>query len=142
MKHFISMLVLSLVMMMNTGCQYVSTPIQPGEYGYTINGQTVRVAKVIQTSSGYDMQWHAVDKWMPVTGPTEVLGKKELGELVTGSIEHVQGLKSNEVTLLFVPREWSQVYLGTGGHKNTEFKCYTGYVWWNDPLGPSCLKKL
>jgi hypothetical protein len=141
MKRLISLSVLSLLVMM-TGCRYISTPIQAGEFGYTMNGITVKAAKVTQTSSGYDMQWNADNKWMPVTGPTVVLSKRELGQLVTGPVDRVQGLKSHELTLLFVPREWTQMHLGTGGLQNTEFKCYSGFVWWNGPLGPMCLAKL
>jgi hypothetical protein len=126
-----------------TGCRYMATPIQAGSYGYEINGSTVEVAKVIQTNRGWGMQWaDASGEWLPVTGPITVLNKSELGRLVSGPVDHVQGLQANEITLLFVPYSWTQVTPGHNGQPNSEFKCNTGYVWWGGPLGPICLKRM
>jgi len=136
-------LVASLVATAASGCRYMATHIEAGDYRYEINGSTVKVAKVMQTSRGWGMLWaDASGQWLPVTGPVTVLSKSQLGHLVTGPVDHVQGLQANEVTLLFVPYEWTQITLGHDGQKNSEFKCNTGYVWWGGPLGPVCLKRM
>jgi hypothetical protein len=125
---------------MSTGCHF-ATHAQAGDYAYEMNGQTIEVAKVTQTDSGFDMQWYDDGKWLPVTEPVRVLSKADLGALVTGSVDKVEGLQSKEVTILFVPKGWTQVYLGHGGAENSEFKSATGFVWIS-PLGLIDLKKL
>jgi hypothetical protein len=112
----------------STGC-HSATPIQAGVYNVEMNGQIVKVAKVTQAASGYDMAWFDNGQWIPVTGPVKALSKAELGRLVTGPVDDLEGLQSKELTILFVPKGWTQVFLGHGGVKNTEFKAGTGYVW-------------
>jgi hypothetical protein len=135
--------IVPLLAMASSGCRYMATPVQAGAYGYEINGATVKVAKVIQTSQGWGMQWaDGSGQWLPVTGPVTVLNKRQLGQIVTGPVDHVQGLQANEVTLLFVPYGWTQVTPGHNGQQNAEFKCNSGYVWWGGPSGPICLKRM
>ncbi len=142
-KRLILLSVLAFLMMGTTGCRYLNTPMQAGDYAYELNGFTVKVAKVMQTGTGWDMRWaDASGNWLPVTEPVQVLTKRQLGQLVTGPVDRVQGLQSTEVTILFVPYGWTQTTLGHNGAKNTEFKCNSGYVWWGGPLGPWCLKRL
>jgi len=116
------------LLVVSAGC-HSGTSTQAGEYAVEMNGQIVKVAKVTQTSSGYDMAWYDNGQWIPVTRPVKVLSKAELGKLVTGSVDDLEGLQSKELTMLFVLKGWTQVFLGHGGRKNAEFKAGTGYVW-------------
>jgi hypothetical protein len=127
------------LVVMSTGC-HSGTPIQAGEYVVELNGVIVNVAKISQTGSGFDMQWYADGKWIPVTPPVKTLSKADLGSLVTGSVDNLQGLQSKELTILFVPKGWTQVYVGHNGEANTEFKAGTGFVWIS-PLGFIDLRK-
>jgi hypothetical protein len=124
-----------------SGCHSAAPADLVGEYVETVNGQTVKVAKVTRAGSGYGMEWFADDKWIPVTGPVTLLSKQELGKLLTGPLDGIVGLQSKEVTILMVPKGWTQVLLGHMGAKNTEFKSATGYAWFS-PLGLMDLKKL
>jgi hypothetical protein len=87
------------------------------------------------------MSWFANGNWIPVTGPIKVLSKAELGKLFTGPVDDLTALQAKELTIVFAPKGWTQVFLGHDGAKNSEFKTNTGYVWIS-PLGLMDLKKL
>jgi len=123
-----------------SACRSVSPSDLVGEYFITMNGQTVNVAQVATAGSGFAMEWFAEEKWLPVTAPVTVLSKQELGKLLTGPVDGIVGLQSKELTILMVPKGWTQVFLGHNGAKNTEFKSSTGYVWFS-PLGLMDLNK-
>jgi hypothetical protein len=127
--------------LLSAGCHSATPADMVGEYSILMNGQTVKVAKVTQAGTGYDMEWFADEKWIPVTGPVTALSKQQLGKLLTGPVDGIVGLQSKEQTILMVPKGWTQVFLGHNGAKNTEFKSATGYVWFS-PLGLMDLNKL
>jgi hypothetical protein len=124
-----------------SGCHSAAPSDLVGEYVTVVNGQTVKVAKVTRSGSGYGMEWFADDKWIPVTGPVTLLSKQQLGNLLTGPVDGIVCLQSKELTILMVPKGWTQVFLGHMGAKNTEFKAATGYAWFS-PLGLMDLNKL
>lgn len=115
--------------------------VEPGEYAAELNGQNIKVGKVGQAGSAYTMFWFDQGNWIPVTPPIKLLSKAELGKLVTGPVDNLAALQSKELTIIFVPKGWSQILLGHDGASNSEFKSNTGYVWIS-PLGFMNLKKL
>lgn len=113
---------------------------EPGEYYVELNGQVTQVAKITQAGDAYNMAWFNNGSWVPATAPVKQLSQAELGKLFTGPVDKLAALQSKELTIVFAPKGWTQVFLGHNGANNTEFKTSTGYVWIS-PLGLMDLSK-